>query len=183
MAISGTNSVSTNYDPIQYRRNRLNDLRHPNNKINQVDDKSDTEKVKHDEKDPFGRLVKAIKAANLTTSEKKSKLHYAKTALSLMNEDQARTFVKNIKKLLTFKTPRLGFQTRQKSNPIFEMQLSEQRELARKLREKLNIKDDLKIKIPFYANSIDQYVDYLNEKFKQFNQDPVKQTNSIDALS
>jgi len=183
MELSGADSVSVKYDPIQYRIDRIKALRNPKPESDDAEDQSSSEKIKSDEKSPFGRLVKAIKNADLTIDQKKSKLHYAKTALSHMNEEQAKTFVKNFQKLLSFKTPKLFYQTKQYSNPILEKILSEQNELIQKLIEKLGIENDQKIRIPLYSNSIDQYVDYLNKTFEQFDRDPVTEDNSIDVLS
>ena len=183
MEVSGADSVSTKYDPIQYRRDRINSLRQSNIKSDDAEDDSSSEKIKSDKNSPFERFVKTIKKSDLTLGQKKAKLHYAKSALSRMDDKQAKTFVRNLQKLLSFKNPNLSHQTSQPTQSLLEKQLTAQLEQIEKLIEKLDLKDDQKTKNPFYANSIDQYVDYLNNTFGQFDQDLNKEDKSIDVLS
>lgn len=52
---------------------------------------------------PFERLVKNIKTSDLTLSDKKQQIHYAKYALMQMNDEQASTFEKSMKTLISLK--------------------------------------------------------------------------------
>lgn len=68
-----------------------------------VEETTDTEEETDSDKTPFERLVKDIKSADLTLAEKKQQIHYAKYALLQMDEEQASTFEKNMKTLISLK--------------------------------------------------------------------------------
>ena len=132
---------------VKNRRERLEEwLNQKTNDDPSVESVGETESEEIDtEKTPFEKVVKNLKSSDLTLAEKKQQIHYAKYAIMNMDEEQAETFVNNMKMLISLKEMNQSGQydaVLSSSGNAYSDEIEKALEKLKKLKEQISEKNE-----------------------------------------